>query len=223
MNADTLILCVDTAGADCAVLLSRGGATLAGARETLGRGHAERLALMTRDVLAAAGTQIAALDRIAVVTGPGSFAGIRVGIAFARGLALTLGVPALGVSLFDLMARIHADAPLLAAAHDAARGEVAFRLYRGGLAAGEMRRLPAAEAAAEITAAGDSQKGGPLLAGSAAQILAPRVPGARVAPPDPEPLVALAAIAAAADPALYPPAPLYVRPPDAKLPGGVTP
>src|SRR5690606_18495806 len=99
-----LILCIDTAGADCAVLLSRDGAVLAQARETLGRGHAERLAPMAREVVEGAGETIAALDRIAVVTGPGSFAGIRVGVAFARGLALTLDVPALGVSLFDLMA-----------------------------------------------------------------------------------------------------------------------
>jgi tRNA threonylcarbamoyladenosine biosynthesis protein TsaB len=211
-----LILCIDTAGADCAVLAARDGAVLAQARETLGRGHAERLAPMTQEVLAQAAAPIASVDRIAVVTGPGSFAGIRVGVAFARGLALTLGVPALGVSLFDLQARAHGDAPLLAAVHDAARGEIVFRLYRRGAPEGDMQRLPLAEAAAAIAGAGAA----PLIAGSAAPLLAPLIPGARLAEHSGADLRLLAGIASNADPAQFPP--LYIRPPDAKLPGGRT-
>ena len=211
-----LILCLDTAGADCAVLAARDGAVLAQARETLGRGHAERLAPMTQEVLAQAAAPIASLDRVAVVTGPGSFAGIRVGVAFARGLALTLGVPALGFSLFDLLARAHGDAPLLAAVHDAARGEIVFRLYRSGAPEGDMQRLALADAAAAIAGAGAA----PLIAGSAALLLAPLVPGARIAEEAGADLGLLARIASDADPAQFPPSPLYIRPPDAKLPGG---
>lgn len=213
-----LILCIDTAGADCAVLLARDGETLAQARETLGRGHAERLAPMTQELLARAGAEIAALDRVAVVTGPGSFAGIRVGVAFARGLGLTLDIPVLGVSLFDLMAHAHGGAPLLAAMHDAARGEVAFQLYRFSQAESDLKRMPVSDAAAHIAATGAE----PLLAGSAAGLLAPLIPAARTAPPEAEPLLRMAQIASQADPAANPPEPLYVRPPDAKLPGGKT-
>jgi tRNA threonylcarbamoyladenosine biosynthesis protein TsaB len=214
-----LVLCIDTSGADCAVLLARDGATVAQARERLGRGHAERLAPMTRDMLAQAGAAPAALDRIGVVTGPGSFAGIRVGVAFARGLALTLDIPALGVSLFDLMARAHADASALAAAHDAARGEIAFRLYRSGAAQGGVQRLPVADAAKEIAKLGAA----PLIAGSGAALLAPLVPGAHTAPDGAADLALMARLVTEGDPADGPPNPLYVRPPDAKLPGGLTP
>lgn len=214
-----LVLCIDTSGADCAVLLARDGATVGEARERLGRGHAERLAPMTRDVLAQAGAAPAALDRIGVVTGPGSFAGIRVGVAFARGLALTLDIPALGFSLFDLMAREHAGESALAAAHDAARGEIAFRLYRKGAPQDGVRRLPVASAATEIAKLGPA----PLIVGSGAALLAPLVPGARAAPDGAADLALMARLVAEADPADWPPNPLYVRPPDAKLPGGVLP
>lgn len=218
-----LILCIDTAGADCAVLVWRDGAVLADLRETLGRGHAERLAPMTQEALAQAGVAVTDMDRVAVLTGPGSFAGVRVGVAFARGLAMTLEIPALGVSAFDLAARAHADAPLLAATHDAARGEIAFRLYQYGTPhdggdAGGVRRLALAEAAADIAAAGAA----PLLAGSGAALLAPLIPGARAAAHGPADLALMARLAADCDPAAFPPAPLYIRPPDAKLPGGVS-
>lgn len=214
-----LTLCIDTAGADCAVLLAQDGAAAAQARETLGRGHAERLAPMTQDVLRAAGAAPGDLDRIGVVTGPGSFAGIRVGVAFARGLALTLDIPALGLSLFDLLARAYAREPALAVAHDAARGEIALRLYRAGAAQEELRRLSIEDAADSVRAFPDS----PLIAGSGAALLAPLVPRARVASDAGADLILLARMIAGADPDTYPPTPLYVRPPDAKLPGGILP
>mgnify|MGYP000112016950 CR=1 FL=1 len=214
-----LTLAIDTSGADCAVHLARDGAALTQLRETLGRGHAERLAPMTQEALAQAGVKAPDIARIGVVTGPGSFAGIRVGVAFARGLALALKAPALGVSLFDLWAREYAAEPVLAAVHDSGRGEAAFRLYRKGDPAGAVMRLPYEAAAAAVR----EESAAPMLAGSAAQRIAEFLPGARLAPDAPADLALLARIAADADPAAFPPAPLYVRPPDAKLPGGKTP
>lgn len=65
------------------------------------RGHAERLFPMIEDVLAEAGIGFGDLTRVAVCTGPGSFTGLRVGVAAARGLALGCGIPAVGITRFE--------------------------------------------------------------------------------------------------------------------------
>ena len=101
-----LLLAIDTAGPDCAVALARSGAggaeILVRASERIGRGHAERLMPMIEAALRrSASVDFADLDRIAVTTGPGSFTGVRVGIAAARGLALALDIPAVGVGSLD--------------------------------------------------------------------------------------------------------------------------
>lgn len=94
----TLILGFDTSGPHCsAALLS--GATLAAARhETMARGQAERLMPLLEEVLAEAEVAWRDLTAIGVGTGPGNFTGLRISVAAARGLALGLGVPAVGVS-----------------------------------------------------------------------------------------------------------------------------
>ena len=94
-----MILAIDTSDRQCAVAL---GATT-GAEE-MQRGHAERLFPMIEAVMAEAGAAHADLSRIAVCTGPGSFTGIRVGVSAARGLALALAIPAIGVTRFDALA-----------------------------------------------------------------------------------------------------------------------
>lgn len=68
------------------------------------RGHAEALMGLIDDVLTEAGADYAALTKIGVCTGPGSFTGVRVGVASARGLALGLGIPAIGVSRLEALA-----------------------------------------------------------------------------------------------------------------------
>lgn len=67
------------------------------------RGHAEALFPMIDAVLAEAGAEMSDLTRIGVCTGPGSFTGIRVGVAAARGLALGCGIPAVGISRFEAL------------------------------------------------------------------------------------------------------------------------
>ena len=74
--------------------------------EPMTRGHAERLAPMVAEVLNEAKLSASDLDGIAVTTGPGSFTGSRLGVSFARGLALATGVPAVGVSVFEAMAHV---------------------------------------------------------------------------------------------------------------------
>src|SRR5688572_8430557 len=67
-------------------------------------GHAERLFPMMQDVLKESGIELAAIDRIAVTLGPGTFTGVRVGIAAARGLAVALSKPVVGVTSLAAMA-----------------------------------------------------------------------------------------------------------------------
>ena len=88
-GAPTLI--IDTCLAVCQAAVVRGEAIVASASEPMERGHQERLALMVAEVVAAAGVSFAEIARIAVTVGPGSFTGLRVGVAFAKGLRLATG------------------------------------------------------------------------------------------------------------------------------------
>lgn len=211
------LLAIDTTGADCAVALRAAGRPDLVLSEPIGRGHAERLAPMVEAVLAEAGLAPGDLDRIGVTVGPGSFAGTRVGTAFARGLALATGARAVGIANLAVIAHQHGDARPLAVLHDAKRGEVIVQLWTD--AGGQPpERLPLADVSARIR-----ELGGPrvVLAGSGAALVPAgdfeRMPGAGLD------MSALLDLTAAADPDAAPASPFYARPPDAKLPGGVEP
>jgi tRNA threonylcarbamoyladenosine biosynthesis protein TsaB len=98
-----LVLAFDTSAAHCAAVLVRDGRVLASAAETMSRGQAERLFPMIEELLAEAGVGWDDLGGIGVCTGPGNFTGLRVAVAAARGLALSLGVPAVGVSRLEVL------------------------------------------------------------------------------------------------------------------------
>ncbi|MGQ3295635.1 MAG: tRNA (adenosine(37)-N6)-threonylcarbamoyltransferase complex dimerization subunit type 1 TsaB, partial [Shinella sp.] len=104
-----ILLAIDTAGTGCyAALYDTDQDTILGAAGAdIGRGHAERLMDFVDAALDAAGMTLQDIGRIAVTVGPGSFTGIRVGVAAARGLALALGVPAVGVSTLAALAADH--------------------------------------------------------------------------------------------------------------------
>lgn len=104
-----LVLGLDTATSACAAALWRDGAVLAVRAMALQRGQAEWLLPLVGDVLEEAGVGYADLDRIGVVTGPGTFTGLRIGLAAARGLALATGRPLAGFSSFE--AALHATDP----------------------------------------------------------------------------------------------------------------
>jgi tRNA threonylcarbamoyladenosine biosynthesis protein TsaB len=118
-----MILGLDTATASTAVgLWAAGGPEIErrddpplGARPA----HAGRLLLLVEEVLAAAGADWAAVERIAAGVGPGSFTGLRLGIATARGLAQARDLPLVGVSSLAALA-VGADLAVI----DARRGEV---------------------------------------------------------------------------------------------------
>lgn len=102
-----LILGFDTSAAHCAAALLCGEQVLAVRAIEMGRGQAEHLIPLLQDVLADAGVTWADLDRIGVGVGPGNFTGIRISVSAARGLALALDVPAVGVSGFETVAMVH--------------------------------------------------------------------------------------------------------------------
>jgi len=96
----SLILALDTTTNLCACAVSRGGELLARISADIGKGHGEYVMGQMDDLLARAGVSIGEIDRLGVGCGPGSFTGIRVGVALVRGLALALEVPAIGISRF---------------------------------------------------------------------------------------------------------------------------
>ena len=98
-----MILGIETSGARCAVALACGARVVRRIRE-MERGHAEALFPMIEEALAEAGAAYRDLSRIGVCTGPGSFTGVRVGIAAARGLAMGLGIPAIGIGRLEALA-----------------------------------------------------------------------------------------------------------------------
>ncbi|MFQ6551516.1 tRNA (adenosine(37)-N6)-threonylcarbamoyltransferase complex dimerization subunit type 1 TsaB [Aestuariibius insulae] len=100
---DPTILAFDTSAAHCAAALLSGGRIVAERFEEMTRGQAERLMPLLEEVLVEAGCAWDELDAIGVGVGPGNFTGIRIAVSAARGLALGLGVPAVGVSGFELL------------------------------------------------------------------------------------------------------------------------
>ena len=180
--------------------------------EPMHRGHQERLAPMLAEAMAEARAGFGDLDRIGVTVGPGSFTGLRVGLAFAKGLAIARGIPCVGVGVLQALAASVDGAGRVMAAIDAKREQLYLQSFESGQASGE----PWAQLILDI------QFGDPspdlTVVGSGASILAEAFPHARLLPlaaPDP---AAVARLAAAADPAAAPPRPIYLRAPDARLP-----
>jgi tRNA threonylcarbamoyladenosine biosynthesis protein TsaB len=219
------ILACDTAlGALSAAVLD-GDRTLAHEFVEMVRGHAEQLAPMVERVMRASGLAFGDLERLAVTTGPGTFTGQRVGLAFMRAVALARKIPLVGVTTLDAMAAealARTDVAWAFSVADAKRGEV----YCGALAAdgtglAEPALLPFDGALALIRDMA-SRHGAPALAGTAAEAMLAALRdadisavGSIVRQPDAIFVARLAATRPVPD---APPNPLYLRAPDAKLP-----
>ena len=193
--------------------------SIAGVVETGARQHAERLVAMQADLLAGAGWGWRQLDLVCATRGPGSFTGLRIGLAAARGLALACEVPVLGLGTLEALAAGVEDAPDAArlALIDARRGQ----LYAQAFAAdGAALAPPAVLAPAEVASILPSA---PVrLVGSGASLALPYLDGFDVvlanAPAWPEAArfghLARARAGEAREDA--PPEPLYLRAPDAR-------
>ena len=109
MPSDPLILAFDTSAAHCAAALLSGDRILASHAEEMTKGQAERLFPILDALLLSAEKQWSDIDRIGVGIGPGNFTGIRIAISAARGLALSLNCPAIGVSTFKVIHHLNAS------------------------------------------------------------------------------------------------------------------
>jgi len=181
------------------------------------RGHAERLAPMVQEAMGAA--EFSSLTHLAVTTGPGTFTGQRVGLAFMRGLRLALKLPLTGVTTLDIMALAAMDETGLAKAaviHDARREEAYMLLRDGGDVVLQPCVMGFGAAVERIRAFGPC-----ALAGtggqSAKDLLGADFTLSGIRQPDALWAARLAKSLPVPDTA---PGPLYLRAPDAKLPGG---
>ena len=223
------ILAFDTALDACTVAAGAGGEVLAARSQRRERGHAEALMPMIEAVRREAGLDYGDLDLVATTVGPGSFTGIRVGVAAARGIALAAGVRAVGVTTtaaLALLAAAQAQAcePILAVL-DARRGEASAQLFdcAGGCPRARWPQ-PVRDSLAGIAAAVEGEAGlvvGDAAAAFRALLLAPQGwRDAGIAAPSGGALLRLARATVEHDRAAPPPSPLYMRPPAARPPPG---
>lgn len=215
------ILAIDTSAAQCAACVL----DTVEDRETgrsvidLGKGHAEHLMAVIDAALAQAGATYSTLDRIVVSVGPGSFTGVRVGVSTARGLALALKIPAIGISTLEAVAaETRQTAPTrVLAAFESIGGTFQAALYGQG---GEVLVAPAIidrDEALRLVA-----EHGPVLAGTAARRIAeasnaPLKIGSERNTAD---IGIYARLGATKGDGAEKPKPLYLREPDAKPQAG---
>jgi tRNA threonylcarbamoyladenosine biosynthesis protein TsaB len=223
------LLALDTAAGACSVAIRHEGGVLQHRLAEMTHGHAEALMPMVREVMDAAGASFTDLDAIAVTVGPGAFTGIRIGLAAARGMALAARLPTLGVTTLEALAHAvpeeeRAGRNVLALI-DSRRRDLFAQLFDAGLSPEGEPEIIAPDALAARLAARPV-----VVAGDGVKLLRDALAGEdgaiaeSTAAPWPD-AAHVAAIAAARYSALGPeaakappPAPLYLRPPEAKLP-----
>jgi tRNA threonylcarbamoyladenosine biosynthesis protein TsaB len=127
-----LVLALDTTTSSGSCALARDGRVVVEQVNEAPNAHAEHLPGDLMLLLGRAETRLADIDVFAVATGPGSFTGLRIGIATMQGLAFAEGKPLVGVSGFDALARIAGNEASVAAWVDAWRGDVFAALYENG-------------------------------------------------------------------------------------------
>ena|SRR5208282_2465115 len=215
------VLAIDTALAACsaAVLDTEHGDIVATESLPMTRGHAEALMPLVARVMDNAGMALTDLDRIVVTTGPGSFTGLRVGIAAARGIALAAGKSAVGLSTLSAYAAPHMAAddrfPVIAAI-DARHEHVYLQVFGPGGRTLTAPRLASLREAAQAASAAPA-----CIVGSAAQSVAAALSRDDAAPvsvdarsaPD---IAWVARIGAGLPEGQSPPKPQYLRAPDAQ-------
>ena len=145
-----IILALDTCLNACQAAVTRDGVALAVLTEPMQRGHQERLGPMVQEAVAQAGIRFADIDRIAVTVGPGSFTGLRVGLAFAKGLKLALGVPTIGIGTLEALAASAGEGGPAAAVIDGRRGQIYLQTFQDGVALSGPRTVSPDEARAEV-------------------------------------------------------------------------
>lgn len=219
---------MDTAQGVLSVALVKDGEAVSRHHEKMARGHAEALFPAIQAVLAKGGAGFGAVDALAVTIGPGTFTGLRVGLAAARGLAVATRLPVVGVTTLEALAEpvgASGDEVLLAS-FDARRNEAYWQAF------GAMHTAPALSTIKEIAVWAVALEAPLRLVGTGAPLLAEALAEMGVAAREPDApaqpdAVSVGRIAhkrlveKGPEAFLAPPAPLYLRKADAKLPGGI--
>lgn len=208
-----LLLAIHTAGPASDIALLDDDEVLVEIREPMLRGQDARLPGLVKDLLAQGEKRLDQIDRFAVVTGPGSFTGIRVGVAFARGLALPNATPCIGVTTLEASLPSGQQGSALVALPAQKRPpDITFwtQTFRTGQATGaaiEQRADELVEFLAQRphNLYGDEMALAPHFTGTQIHAAAPTAAGA-------------ARMAMRLDPAIRTARPTYVRAPDAALP-----
>ncbi|MFN4087630.1 MAG: tRNA (adenosine(37)-N6)-threonylcarbamoyltransferase complex dimerization subunit type 1 TsaB [Alphaproteobacteria bacterium] len=214
IGATAAVLALDSSAGACSVAVVRCDITLAAAQQRMTRGHAEVLLPMVRAVMAEAGIGFGDLGAIGATVGPGSFTGLRVGLAAARGLALATGIPCIGVTVTEaIAAQVGSALPLLVVV-DTRRGDIYGQVF----ADGAPRDAPFVAGAAGIAR---HCAGVRRLAGDGALLVAGWLPtdveAVAVDLPDPAIVGRLAAARIGAA-RFHPARPLYLRDADVTVP-----
>lgn len=200
-----MILSFSTSGPYCGVAVFADGKVKAAQHEELARGQAERLMPMIEEVLSEAGADYSDLDAIGVGAGPGNFTGIRISVSAARGLALGLGIPAVGVSTLEALA-LGQNGPVLTSVA-AGRDQLYLQRFGVGVARGP--------SLVPFDSLSDWACPGLTCIGDRAEEIATRI-GANSGPAMHAPASAIARLAETRWQDTPPrPAPIYLRPADA--------
>src|SRR5580658_2808001 len=215
------LLAIDTALAACsaAVFDAEHGGIVASESLPMTRGHAEALIPLVKRVMDQAGVGFTAIDRVAVTTGPGSFTGLRVGLAAARGIALAAGKPAVGLTTLAALAAPFFDADetkSLLAVIDARHSHVYMQLFGPGGRSLIAPRLVHVRDAIRAAMASPTR-----IVGNAARLVESAWPADERRPPLVSPVRApdigwIARLGAATADASTALKPLYLREPDAR-------
>ena len=208
-----IVLGIHTAGPACDLAIWRDGEVIADVHEPMVRGQDARLPDLTKSLLDKAGCVFSDVSRYAVVTGPGSFTGIRVGVAFARGLSLATGAPCLGVtSLEAALPTGQQGSAIVALAAQKRPPDITFwaQTFRSGMATASASEMRAEELVQLVSDR-------PHLLFGDQEALSKCFPNDTIHPAMPSAARA-AAVAAELDPEQRPARPTYARSPDAALP-----
>ena len=208
-----IVLALDTSGVDCSACVydSASDRVLGEVCEMIGKGHAERLMAVIDGALQQAQLPLQKVERIAVTIGPGSFTGIRVGVAAARGFALSLGVKAVGITTLETLALHHLltnPGRPVAVGLDAKRGEAYLQTFAADGSPLAEAMLLSLDDARGVLSGFDG-----AVIGSAAPLFAGEEIGSGS---DHFPIASVARSAARKQAGQPKPAPLYLRGPDAR-------
>ncbi|MEM1036822.1 MAG: tRNA (adenosine(37)-N6)-threonylcarbamoyltransferase complex dimerization subunit type 1 TsaB [Pseudomonadota bacterium] len=208
-----LSLAIHTAMAGCEIALIRDGAVLAERAEAMRKGQDARLPGLVQACCETAGINLKEIDRFGVVTGPGSFTGVRVGVAFARGLALATGAPCVGItSLEAALPDGQQGSAIVALPAQKRPPDITYwtQRFRSGSATGLPEEM-------DLDALVSLLEAYPHMVFGEAGALQSTLPDLQVRPAQPS-AVRAAQLTTLFEPDEHPPRPAYARAPDAALP-----